>query len=386
MGTRLITNQTLGTVSEQAHLPFGRPLNAESSLTTNNKRFTSYDRSAATGLDYAINRTYDSKLGRFMQVDPIGMQAASLASPQTLNLYAYCSNDPINHTDPSGLGFFSFLKKLFKWIMVAIAVIVAVITIITAPATIAGVLGAISAGAGAAASVAGALGYNRIAKIFGLIAVVTGFGSLIAAKLGVGQKLFGFAVANENPSKLFSPWTGIFLGVGAIANSFHQEELKGKARKQWEAAVARLINLLTDQKSKCYKFLKSKGFDPEALAKDLGNQKPYDGLISTNVDPGLPPAGDGTPKGFFEELYKNNIPADAVTAGLGGNIYYGRVRGRISTGLVLHETLHRNVPSSPRSTVSISDDDLGRRLGTWKRQGGKDSSLINRTLERAGCR
>ncbi|WP_369334161.1 RHS repeat-associated core domain-containing protein, partial [Vibrio alginolyticus] len=81
-------------------------------MTTNNKRFTSYDRSAATDLDYAINRTYHSKLGRFTQVDPIGMQAVSLASPQTLNLYAYCTNDPINYTDPSGL----FFGRLFKWI------------------------------------------------------------------------------------------------------------------------------------------------------------------------------------------------------------------------------------------------------------------------------
>jgi hypothetical protein len=104
--------------------------------------------------------------------------------------------------------------------MVAIAVIVAVITIIAAPATIAGVLGAISAGAGAISSVAGALGYNKVARIFGIIAVITGFGSVIAAKLGVGQSLFGFAIAREGTSKLFSPWTGIFLGVGSIFNSF----------------------------------------------------------------------------------------------------------------------------------------------------------------------
>ncbi|MGH9947878.1 MAG: RHS repeat-associated core domain-containing protein [Pyrinomonadaceae bacterium] len=79
-------------------------------------RFTSYDRSAKTGLDYAINRTYDSKQGRFTQVDPIGMESVVAKDPQTLNLYAYCANDPINHTDPNGLGFFSFLKKLFKGI------------------------------------------------------------------------------------------------------------------------------------------------------------------------------------------------------------------------------------------------------------------------------
>lgn len=102
LGTRLVTNQAGGTSYEQINLPFGTALNAESSLTTNNKRFTSYDRSSATGLDYAINRTYDSKQGRFTQVDPIGMQAASLAAPQTLNMYTYCGNDPINYTDPSG--------------------------------------------------------------------------------------------------------------------------------------------------------------------------------------------------------------------------------------------------------------------------------------------
>jgi RHS repeat-associated protein len=95
LGTRLITNQT-GSVYEQNHLPFGTALNAESTYQTNPKRFTSYERSARTDLDYAQNRTYDSKLGRFTQVDPIGMGAVSLVAPQTLNLYTYCGNDPMN--------------------------------------------------------------------------------------------------------------------------------------------------------------------------------------------------------------------------------------------------------------------------------------------------
>ena len=114
LGTKTVTNQAAGTSSEQAHLPFGTALNAETSppLTTNNKRFTSYDRSPKTGLDYAVNRTYDSKLGRFTQVDPIGIQAASLVAPQTLNMYAYCINDPVNYTDPSGL----FLGSFFRWL------------------------------------------------------------------------------------------------------------------------------------------------------------------------------------------------------------------------------------------------------------------------------
>ncbi|MGH9425881.1 MAG: hypothetical protein ACRD2L_06190 [Terriglobia bacterium] len=43
------------------------------------------------------------------------MKSVSLESPQTLNLYSYVGNDPINHTDPDGL-FFGWLKKLFKGI------------------------------------------------------------------------------------------------------------------------------------------------------------------------------------------------------------------------------------------------------------------------------
>jgi RHS repeat-associated protein len=110
LGTRLITNQAGGSY-EQTTLPFGTALNAESTGSIN-RRFTSYDRSAVTGLDYAINRTYDSKQGRFTQVDPIGVKASKLELPQTLNLYAYCGNDPINYTDPDGL----FFGSLFKWI------------------------------------------------------------------------------------------------------------------------------------------------------------------------------------------------------------------------------------------------------------------------------
>ena len=112
LGTKTVTNQSAGTSSEQATLPFGRPLDAESTIQTNNKRFTSYDRSEKTELDYAVNRTYDSKLGRFTQVDPVGMQATSLMSPQTLNMYSYCGNDPVNYTDPSGL----FFGRFFRWL------------------------------------------------------------------------------------------------------------------------------------------------------------------------------------------------------------------------------------------------------------------------------
>lgn len=101
LGTRLVTNNSDTTSIEQVTLPFGTALNSQSSGATN-RRFTSYDRSATTGLDYAMNRSYDSRQGRFTQADPIGMESVNLSNPQSLNLYSYSGNDPINSVDPTG--------------------------------------------------------------------------------------------------------------------------------------------------------------------------------------------------------------------------------------------------------------------------------------------
>ncbi|MGH9943950.1 MAG: DUF4214 domain-containing protein [Pyrinomonadaceae bacterium] len=138
LGTRLVSNPANGTSFEQATLPFGNALPSESSGGTN-RRFTSYDRSTATGLDYAVNRRYDPMQGRFTQVDPIEMGAVSLEHPQSLNLYTYCGNDPVNHVDPDGLFFgrlFRAIGRAFqtilKWAVIALVVAVAVTLTIAA--------------------------------------------------------------------------------------------------------------------------------------------------------------------------------------------------------------------------------------------------------------
>jgi RHS repeat-associated protein len=143
LGTRLVTGAGGTVVTEQLSMPFGTMLpftqtyggeNSYQHPTLSNpskKRFTSYDRSDVTGLHYAVNRSYSSEQGRFTQVDPIEMDAASLSNPQTLNLYAYCGNDPINHVDPAGTSFFGklfgWIGKILKWVAVAAVIAVAVI-------------------------------------------------------------------------------------------------------------------------------------------------------------------------------------------------------------------------------------------------------------------
>lgn len=38
-----------------------------------------------------------------MQPDPLGVGAADATNPQSLNLYGYVGNDPVNFVDPSGM-------------------------------------------------------------------------------------------------------------------------------------------------------------------------------------------------------------------------------------------------------------------------------------------
>jgi RHS repeat-associated protein len=83
--------------------------------------FTGREYLSALGLYDYRHRVYHPGLGRFMQVDPMGLhiEGAKLSAQQTalhvggtapaafssseLNLYRYCHSDPINKSDPFGL-------------------------------------------------------------------------------------------------------------------------------------------------------------------------------------------------------------------------------------------------------------------------------------------
>jgi RHS repeat-associated protein len=82
--------------------PYGQTLLEWGNANLNAKKFTGYERDAATGLDYANARMYSSGRGRFMQPDPQGLRASNLAMPESLNRYNYVRNDPVNFVDPGG--------------------------------------------------------------------------------------------------------------------------------------------------------------------------------------------------------------------------------------------------------------------------------------------
>jgi RHS repeat-associated protein len=99
--------------------PYGKLLYEWSSPTNlNTKKFTGYERDAATNLDYAQARMYSSDWGRFISPDPGGLSVARLNSPKTLNQYSYVWGDPVNMNDPSGLSPYpiAVCQRITQWI------------------------------------------------------------------------------------------------------------------------------------------------------------------------------------------------------------------------------------------------------------------------------
>ncbi len=218
LGTRVITDTNGAFSGRQESLPFGAMIDASAATT---KRFTSYDRSATTKLDYTVNRFYNAAQGRFTQVDPLGMSAASLEDPQTLNLYAYCGNDPVNHADPDGL----FFKKLFKWIgkifkAIAVAVFVAGAILLTAGLAAVAIAGTWSA-------------FSVFGEAFA--ALMSGVGAFFGgAPTSMIINFFGVSAGASAAAGLAINWT--FTGIGAVSNFVAQKQ-KAKEKKKSETVI-----------------------------------------------------------------------------------------------------------------------------------------------------
>lgn len=102
ISNRVVSDVEGNTQGQQGNYPFGESWYG--SGTTTEWQFTSYERDAESGNDYAIAREYVSRVARFSGVDT-GEIAAT--DPQGLNRYAYVANDPVNRVDPSGSDFFA---------------------------------------------------------------------------------------------------------------------------------------------------------------------------------------------------------------------------------------------------------------------------------------
>jgi RHS repeat-associated protein len=92
--TRLLTGSTGTVTGKCTYSAYGTPT-CEGTVTTPlgyDAQYTSTD----TGLIYLRNRVYDPATAQFLSVDPLEMV--------TRAPYSYAEDDPVNHSDPTGLG------------------------------------------------------------------------------------------------------------------------------------------------------------------------------------------------------------------------------------------------------------------------------------------
>jgi RHS repeat-associated protein len=102
--SRLLTGSAGWPVWQGTFLPFGEEYNPQP--TTNHYKFSGKERDAESNNDYFGARYYDNNIGRWMTPDwaarPTAVPYAIFGDPQTLNLYSFNANNPLNKVDADG--------------------------------------------------------------------------------------------------------------------------------------------------------------------------------------------------------------------------------------------------------------------------------------------
>ncbi|NPV92179.1 MAG: RHS repeat-associated core domain-containing protein [Firmicutes bacterium] len=94
-----VTDKTHTIVAQYQYDPWGT-ITSYTGTLNQPYRYAGYWYDEETGLYYLKSRYYSPTLGRFLTRDAHGY--INITNPKTLNLYAYCGNNPVNRTDPSG--------------------------------------------------------------------------------------------------------------------------------------------------------------------------------------------------------------------------------------------------------------------------------------------
>jgi RHS repeat-associated protein len=107
LGTERARTNMLGVVCEtETSQPFGDNVQKTGNCDVSSDFFTGKPRDAESNLDDFGARYFSSQWGRWMSADwtaaPSSVPYATLTNPQSLNLYAYVGNDPVDGQDADG--------------------------------------------------------------------------------------------------------------------------------------------------------------------------------------------------------------------------------------------------------------------------------------------
>ncbi|WP_051366051.1 RHS repeat domain-containing protein [Hamadaea tsunoensis] len=97
--TQVTVNGATGAYTQQRYLPYGKQRGTQGPAAGTDRGFLGKNYDSSTGLVAAGARYYDPAVGAFVSPDPL----SSPANPQTLDAYAYSTDDPVNGSDASGL-------------------------------------------------------------------------------------------------------------------------------------------------------------------------------------------------------------------------------------------------------------------------------------------
>ncbi|WP_380659604.1 polymorphic toxin-type HINT domain-containing protein [Sinosporangium siamense] len=96
--TQLAVNDTTGAVSRERYLPYGKRRGGDD-LPFTDLGFLGKTEDDSPALTYLSARYYDPGIARFISTDPL----LDLRVPQWANPYSYAGNNPVSHSDPTGL-------------------------------------------------------------------------------------------------------------------------------------------------------------------------------------------------------------------------------------------------------------------------------------------
>ena len=96
-----IVDSSRNTVESYTYDPWGKIISSSGTLADINPlRYRGYYYDSETGFYYLQSRYYDPEIGRFINADSYAStDATGLLST---NMFAYCENDPVNKSDPTG--------------------------------------------------------------------------------------------------------------------------------------------------------------------------------------------------------------------------------------------------------------------------------------------
>ena len=112
-----VYNNSKNTVASFSYDSYGNILSESGSMSDKiHFRYRGYYYDEETGFYYLQSRYYDPSICRFISADQYELVGTLSDTVGQLNLYAYCNNNPIMYTDPSG-EFLITASMVISWII-----------------------------------------------------------------------------------------------------------------------------------------------------------------------------------------------------------------------------------------------------------------------------